>query len=87
MSRAPIDVTKPDSWPVIMRFEDVCAVLDIRPRTGHRIRAAGRFPVPEITPRIAGFARYSREDVLHAIKVRSGSATAAERRAAISRVR
>ena len=82
MTRPPLDLTRPETWPVLLRFEEVCTILDIRPSTGYRDRANGRFPVPELKPRVAGGPRYAREDVLHAIRVRSGSATAAERRTA-----
>ena len=83
MIRPAIDPTKPENWPMVMVFAEVCLVFGIHERTGQRARVRGTFPVPELKPRVAGGPRYSRDDVLHAIKVRSGSATAAERRTAL----
>ncbi len=87
MAAAPLDPTRPDTWPVVMTFAEVCSVLRIGLRAGQIQRQLGRFAVPELLPRLAGTPRYSRDDVLQAVKVRSGQATALERRQALRGVR
>ena len=78
-----IDSTRPETWPLVLVFAEVCTILRIGERVGYRLRQEHRFPVPELLPRLAGGPRYSRDDVLHALKSRSGMATAAERRTAM----
>ena len=83
MTAVPLDPTRPDTWPVVLVFAEVCSILRIGARVGYRLRHEHRFPVPELLPRMAGGPRYSREDVLYALKSRSGAATVAERRTAL----
>jgi hypothetical protein len=87
MSAAPFDPSHPDTWPLVMSFAEVCAVLRIAPRTGYRLRQRHHFPVKEYEPRLTNTPQYSRDDLLQALKSRSGQATALERRQALSRVR
>ena len=81
-----LDATRPDTWPLVMTFAEVCGVLRIGERVGYTLRQHHRFPVPELTPRLAGGPRYSREDVLQTVKIRSGQTSIAERRKVLSRV-
>jgi predicted DNA-binding transcriptional regulator AlpA len=82
-----IDATRPETWPLIMTFAEVCQVLRISTRTAYTLRQQHRFPVPPITPRISGSApKFYRDDVLQALKVRSGQTSLAERRKVLSRV-
>jgi hypothetical protein len=83
---AALDLTRPETWPLVMTFHEVCAVFRISERVGYEARDAHTFPVPEITPRVGRRPRYHREDVLHALKVRSGQSSIAERRKALSRI-
>ena len=87
MTAAALDPTTPDTWPLVLTFDEVCQIFRLGKRSGQRLRQFGRFPVPELLPRVAGSPRYAREDVLHAVKVRSGQATALERRKALHGVR
>jgi len=87
MTGAAFDPHRPDSWPLILTFGEVAQVLRISTRSAYELRAAHRFPVPELTPRVAKAPRYHRDDVLQALKSRSGQATALERRKALSAVR
>jgi hypothetical protein len=82
----PLDLTRPETWPVVMTFAEVCQVLRIGERVGYAERQHRRFPVPEITPRVGGRPRYHRDDVLQALKLRSGQSSIAERRKALSRI-
>ena len=82
-----LDATRPETWPLVLVFAEVCGILRIGERAGYRLRQQHRFPVPELLPRIAGGPRYAREDVLQAVKVRSGQASALERRKVFSQVR
>jgi hypothetical protein len=86
MSETPLDLTRPDTWPLVMTFAEVCLALRIGERVGYTERQRHRFPVPEITPRMGGRPRYHRDDVLQALKVRSGQASLAERRKALARI-
>jgi hypothetical protein len=79
---ALLDSSRPETWPLVLTFHEVCGVLRISTRTGYTLRQQHRFPVPELTPKL-GTPRYFREDVLQAVKVRSGHATALERRRAL----
>jgi hypothetical protein len=82
-----LDITRPETWPLVMTFAEVCQVLRLGLRTAYTQRQQHRFPVPELTPRVSGSApRFHREDVLQAVKLRSGQASLAERRKAFSRV-
>ena len=83
MSAAPFDPSQPDTWPLVMSFAEVCQVLRTSARTGHRLRQTHRFPIPELQPRLANIPRYHRDDVLQALKSRSGQASALERRKAL----
>lgn len=82
-----LDSTRPESWPLVLVFAEVCSILRIGERAGYRLRQQHRFPVPELLPRIAGGPRYGREDVLQAVKMRSGQASALERRKVLHNVR
>lgn len=84
MTAATLDPTRPETWPLVMTFGEVCQVLRIGLRAGQRARQHGRFTVPELLPRLAGTPRYSRDDVVQWVKSRSGQATALERRRAMS---
>jgi hypothetical protein len=79
-----LDVKDPASWPFILTFGEVCQVLRISERVGHKARQDGAFPVPELQPRIGRRPRYYRDDVLTALRLRSGQSTIAERRKAYS---
>lgn len=87
MSAAPFDPGQPDTWPLVLTFAEVCQVLRTPIRTGYDLRAAHRFPVPELQPRVAKAPRYHRDDVLQTLKSRSGQASALERRRALHHVR
>jgi len=87
MTAQPFDPSHPESWPLVMSFAEVCAVLRIAARTAYRLRQTHRFPIPEFTPRLASTPRYHRDDVLQALKSRSGQASALERRKALHHVR
>ena len=79
-----IDRTAPETWPLVLTFAEVCEILRIGQRAAYRLRQEHRFAVPELLPRITASPRYSREDVLYAVRIRSGHATALERRKAWS---
>jgi hypothetical protein len=83
---AVLDPTRPETWPLVLTFAEVCVILRIGERVGYSERQRRAFPVPEITPRIAGRPRYHRDDVLQALKLRSGQVSSAERRKGLSRV-
>ena len=87
MSAAPFDPHQPETWALVMTFAEVAQVLRISTRSAYELRAAHRFPVPELTPRVAKAPRYHRDDVLQALKSRSGQATALERRQVLARAR
>jgi len=82
LAMTSIDPTRPETWPLVMTFAEVCQVLRISERVGYEQRQHRRFPVPEITPRIGGRPRYYRDDVLHMLRLRSGQSSIAERRKA-----
>ena len=87
MTEPQIDATRPETWPLVMTFAEVCQVLRISTRTAYTLRQQRRFPVPPLTPEISGSApKFHREDVLQALKIRSGQTSMAERRKVLSRV-
>lgn len=83
MTRAPLDLARPETWPIVLVYAEVLRVFNLSRTTGDALRHRGQFPVPELLPRIGRQARFAREDVLHSLKSRSGAATAAERRSAM----
>ena len=83
MTRLPLDLARPETWPVVLVYAEVLRIFGISRSSGDLLRRHRAFPVPELLPRIGKQSRYSREDVLHALKSRSGAATAAERRTAL----
>ena len=87
MTAAVFDPSTPDTWPLLLTFAEVCLVLRTSQRTAYELRAAHRFPVPELTPRVAPSPRYHRDDVLQSLKSRSGQASALERRRALHSLR
>jgi len=87
MSAPPFDTTRPDTWPHVMTFAEVCQVLRISTRTGQRLRQRHHFPIPEFHPRLANLPRYLRDDVIQSLRARSGQASALERRKALHGVR
>ena len=54
MPEPSIDATRPETWPLIMTFAEVCQVLRISTRTAYTLRQQHRFPVPPLTPAIWG---------------------------------
>lgn len=87
MTPPPFDPAHPATWPLVLTFAEVAQVLRISTRSAYELRAAHRFPVPELTPRLAKAPRYHRDDVLQALRSRSGQATALERRQVLARAR
>jgi len=87
VTAAGFDPFRPESWPLILTFAEVAQILRISTRSAYTLRAARRFPVPELLPRVAATPRYHRDDVIQSLKSRSGQASALERRKAISGVR
>jgi len=87
MTAPPFDPTRPESWPLVLKFSEVCQVFRTPPSSGYEQRQAGRFPVPELLPRVARGPRYHRDDVLQSLRARSGQASALERRKALHGVR
>ncbi len=85
MTRPVLDLARPETWPVVLVYAEVLRIFSISRSLGDSLRHRRAFPVPELLPRIGKQARYSREDVLYALKSRSGQATALERRKAWSR--
>lgn len=81
------DPAHPETWPLVLTFAEVCLVLRTSQRTAYELRQAHRFPVPELLPRLGKIPRYHRDDVLQALKSRSGQASALERRKALHHVR
>jgi len=87
MSAAAFDPSHPETWPLVLTFGEVCQVFRTPQSSGYEQRQAGRFPVPELLPRVAKGPRYHRDDVLLSLKSRSGQASALERRKALHGIR
>ena len=59
--RTPYDVDA--SIPMVCTIEDVCRILRLSASQFFKLRAQGRFPIPEILPPLGGRPRFRGADV------------------------